>query len=1215
MIHLDSRAGEKEQIIELINTAIDNADLELECLFNNSNNKINYNITYNNFIAILKRFKNHPDYEVKSTPRLAITFPERSKYNDVRILVKGTGAINNFCNNESLDMIQTAVDFETKSRPKIKLNTVTIPNYNIKFNLKLEKNFNNDTSRTHEIMRDLSNELKNYRYKKTFSFIKKSGDFQIDVSIVKSSTNIDRFVIVKDVIDNKLFRFVIPPKENKKGFSVWWKEMEDKPNEKVMVRNASSYYKNLKESEVFTNIPSYEVEVEYINSKKITRNAFKNLETRKAWIQTEFQNFFKQIGSVLQCIQNSCFILSNTEKQEIKKDFIKTILDSTTENMFHLPRETLSLQSSKQKQQAKDTLKAKQTPVQTGGTLTADNELDFSDVRDSRQDESKIISGAQNESGESDGEEDDRVTGITSEGEGDEDGNMQRGGAKKLAELRNMISDNLTRNVFFGPNIVDLSHNNALKIDPNAIPDLGTNTNIHINYLVTDKTDGIRYILYINKDGKTYGIDRENEIISLGIVLPSLANSVLDGELVNRTHEDKVCNNFYIFDTYVYKGECKINLPFLWGKTEGRHHCILEAAKYFSSGTNITQMNPKMPLLIFKKDYYRSDSANEYRKLNLAEGDSPLISQNCYKILNRMNKAYGGFLEEGHMFTYKTDGLVFLPNNLAVFQEYEDDRRVKNPFIQKRWNNNYKWKPADHLTIDFRIVFIKDIATAKQKYEYINMKKYARVKLQSALWQSKGTDNNQLNFYLLNSGLNIQSMPKDFDFFAVDPFIGKYDKEGNFTNYMSDAYFEMDSNDNIICHNGDIISDGQIVECGYNPKTSEDEIMHRWQPHRVRADKMDANNYSTAVTTWGLINNPITKEMLSNITMDTKIESDVAEDGGIKTTKPNALENVNYYTDNLNEEVLTKPVNDFNGYVKRYIINRVMGNFVKPRVLDLGVGKFGDMRKYVEAGVHSFLGIEINYDGLNNRKDGATTRMIERARIEPSFAKLMDRTMLLVGDTTKNIATGDAVRDNINKYYLDVLYGNAKGNTVKLKRLEGMASDGFDVATSMYTIHYMMNSEYELDNFLRNVSENLHDQGYFIGTCLDGMKILKELGSHNEIEGVIDDKTVYFIRKVDSDDEHAYTDITTGNKITVFYEKFGSYYDENLVNMSYLKEKAKEHNLKLIEYRTFLEEPGNLLTQFEATNAKKAKQVQASEAMMTWAKFNAYFIFQKVRSD
>jgi hypothetical protein len=178
-----------------------------------------------------------------------------------------------------------------------------------------------------------------------------------------------------------------------------------------------------------------------------------------------------------------------------------------------------------------------------------------------------------------------------------------------------------------------------------------------------------------------------------------------------------------------------------------------------------------------------------------------------------------------------------------------------------------------------------------------------------------------------------------------------------------------------------------------------------------------------------------------------------------------------------------------------------------------------------------------------------------------------------------------------------------------------MASDGFDVATSMYTIHYMMNSEYELDNFLRNVSENLHDQGYFIGTCLDGMKILKELGSHNEIEGVIDDKTVYFIRKVNTDDENAYTDITTGNKITVFYEKFGSYYDENLVNMSYLKEKAKEHNLKLIEYRTFLEEPGNLLTQFEATNAKKAKQVQASEAMMTWAKFNSYFIFQKVRSE
>jgi hypothetical protein len=55
--------------------------------------------------------------------------------------------------------------------------------------------------------------------------------------------------------------------------------------------------------------------------------------------------------------------------------------------------------------------------------------------------------------------------------------------------------------------------------------------------------------------------------------------------------------------------------------------------------------------------------------------------------------------------------------------------------------------------------------------------------------------------------------------------------------------------------------------------------------------------------------------------------------------------------------------------------------------------------------------------------------------------------------------------------------------------------------------------------------------------------------------------------------------------------------------------------LKLIEYRTFLEEPGNLLSQFESEvkYKKEGKRIRDTEALMTWAGFNAYFIFQKVR--
>ena len=131
MIHLDSKLGEKDKILELINYAVDNSDLELECLINNSDNRTNYNITNTNFISILKRYKGNRDFEFNETTRLAISFPDSTKYNNTRVLIKGTGAINSYCNNENINIIRNNVDFEMKSRPKMRLTDVKIYNYNI----------------------------------------------------------------------------------------------------------------------------------------------------------------------------------------------------------------------------------------------------------------------------------------------------------------------------------------------------------------------------------------------------------------------------------------------------------------------------------------------------------------------------------------------------------------------------------------------------------------------------------------------------------------------------------------------------------------------------------------------------------------------------------------------------------------------------------------------------------------------------------------------------------------------------------------------------------------------------------------------------------------------------------------------------------------------------------------------------------------------------
>ena len=1267
MIHLDSRNGEKDKILELINSSIDKPDYELECLFYETPTQIrNPNIKNSNFVSIIKRYKGNPNFISKTSERLAITFPlENAKYSNIRILIKGSGPIKNYCNNENLSLIRNNIDFEYKTKPK-GLNTVDIVNYNMRFNLKQEQNFNNDEAKINDLLRDINTIPKNYRYKKIFSFEKKTKDFQIDVSIVKSSLSIDKFLSVKDIIEKHKLRDIVKPHEVKMSFHTWWDSIKDNPNEMVKISNSSNYFKTIKESQVFTNIPSYEVEVEYIKNKSIIPK-FKNITERKDYVIGEFGNFFKEIGSILQCIQNTFYIISNDEKFSVKQQFIKVIEHSINEKMLESNRKRDSKyrgeggeRGKEDKNDSKGFYKAK------GGkySINSDNELDFekqdtaffksgTKTQDNDDEDNdggdtmngggvKLIGGHDLNYNESDSKDNENRKNSDSDVDDDQDldknNNMsddestnQIGGAKKIAELKLKIIKKLQYNgIFFGPMIIDLLHNDANYIDPSSMPEPSSNTNIHINYLVTDKTDGERHLLFFDNTGKVYGIDRDQNVKYFGIIIPGLANSILDGEYINRSYEDKILNNFYIFDSYIYKGENVMIKPFLFSKKggqNGRYDTILESVKAFNEGTNITQLNSRLPFLLYKKEYYLGDTSSSYIARVGKGGKQSLMSENCESILTKMNVKYGGFLEVGHLFPYKTDGLVFHPNQLSVFQKSMDDY-IENPFQGGRWNNNYKWKSQNNLTIDFRINIIKEMGTSRPVYKYIGDTKFVVVNLMTAINKSSNPnniDNNKLNFYLINTGQTIQNLPSEIKFFATNPFIGYYDSEGNEQNNMGEAYFEVDGNDNIMCSDGSLITDGIICECAYDLSKEES---FRWTPERLRADKTRPNAYITANTTWLLINKPITKSLLTGSGMSGMGGFPNTEGGrlGSKSKSADAekaLREMEYYSTNQETEQLTKPLTKFNNFVKEYLIQRALTGYTKPNVMDLAVGSFGDMHKYVKYGVNHFVGLDINEHNLNNPKDGAATRMMKQissagnpTKNNSQYVKFADKMLLLLGTATKNISSGDCAADTINKYYLDVLYGRAKGNTTKLRKLEGVGLDGFDVITCMYAIHYMMNTETALDNFLRNVSENLLDQGYFIGTCLDGMEIIKELGSKTEINGNIDGKSVFFIRK-ESDDPNAYKNITVGNKITVFFETFNGSFSENLVNKSYLKEKAKTHNLKLVEFKPFLEEPGNMLSKYEADGDKLSREnvrkIRSSNAMMMWAKFNSYFIFQKVR--
>lgn len=1090
---LNSQKNEKGIIIDMIEQANNNIDLELECIISDNHQHSFNQVNYQQFVNVIKRIKNMKNLESGRTiNKLNISFPLDSKFKDIRVVIVGYQAISNYCNHEKISTILNNVVFESKKLRNTKNNKLSIIDYGLKFNLKKENKLDKDESIVAELIREWDKIPKTFRYKKTFIFKDLGNNYSIDVSIVKSSAQSDQYLTVEEIENRKLVKKVIKPKSVVSPFSDWWSMISKNKNEKVLVQNLDLMYKNIEDSRVFTNKPIYEVEVEYIKNKnpKFVIPKFDKLQAKREYLNQEFQEYFKMIGMIVQSIQDSFFIMSYNEKQVFISKYLKMLKNILRDNK-----------------------------------------------------------------------------------------------SSRTSNTKNMKPLRLNQNrLFFGPLAVDLTPDKLGHLDADKLTDdeVVTNNNIKINYLVTDKADGERNLLIINDDGECYAINRESHIKKLGLTMPGYANSIFDTELIHRNINGRYCNNIYLFDSYVVKGEFTMLTAFNWNKDGGRHSHLKKIEKYFSNGGDIVQENKNLPLLLFIKNYLPSDSPNTIKK----NQDSPQIFKSCKELLSKMNKKYCGLLDEGHLFSYPTDGLVFIPNNLGVFQHYQNDE-MDNVFVSKRWDMNYKWKASHHLTIDLKVVFGKKLSDRTMNYVYLNNKKYLQSDLYCKVYHR--SDNNQLNYHLLNQGLKLEFIPEDYKFNPSFPFNGIIE-EGELINTTHQCYLEVDVENNIKCTNGDIIVNDGTVEFEYDLDAEVPEL--RWRPIRNRPDK-NPNGFNTGSDVWRLIHNPISTEMICGEPLD------------------DSISNAIYYSNNSFVEFKTNPLKKFNNFVKDYLIERGLNNLNKPFVMDMACGKMGDFFKYVKNDVNVLVGLDINGDNLHNKKDGAATRIINNIHSSPKISKLAQKTLLLQADISKSISNGEAAADLQNRYYLDVLYGRLKPKNNKLMKMVNLGLEGFHLVTCMYAIHYLFKSNDTLDEFLLNVSQNLRDQGYFIGTCMDGPEIVKAFKGKDLIYGEVDNKTIYTINKVE---DVEYDTLTVGNSVKVYFETFNESVEEYLVDIEYLVEKAKNYDLKLIESNLFLEEPGNLLNQYEVDNNDNANLVKKNKDLEQWASWNRYFIFQKVNN-
>ena len=676
--------------------------------------------------------------------------------------------------------------------------------------------------------------------------------------------------------------------------------------------------------------------------------------------------------------------------------------------------------------------------------------------------------------------------------------------------------------------------------------------NILRGYVVTDKADGIRAELFIDKNSDGYLITQKKQIIYTGLSFRGVGSCILDGEYITKDRKGKEIKLFMIFDIYYMdSGEYpnhpytlpwfpkKRNLPSRYEILHNfKNKVDISVAKIDSMRDGIYSMNwsnsdkdvdMKDTIRIGYKQYY--DGPKTLKK----DKNDPTKYTNL-KGIGKMSKKILD-LDKNDNYEYSLDGLIFMPMNLPVSSNNED-MVVDN--IGVTWYQNYKWKPPEENTIDFRVKFVKDEIKGKRVHKITSFTK-----------NRKTIKCHQVH---LNVGYDIN---KDISTDFTWKIMG-YDNRKK-TEILFNPPSEKDSihicnipliNDKLICiKDKTVVQDGLIYEMRYEPNNP---FGYQWIPLRVRDDKTRPNDSHTASNVWKTIQFPVTE---SHIT------------GKLDEINTSILkEESDYYIENPDSDA-DLSVRSFHNYLKDKLINSVISGKSGPiSILDTSIGRGGDINKYFreENNISFFLGLDISSD---------INKAAKRFYLKGDKTKVL----FLQYDTSKSISGGSAcVGDHIerNKLLIDILYGRQKSLPKELRLLvpkyKGLGKKGFDLISSQFSIHYYFSDEMTLRSYIQNISENIVKGGKFIGTCYDGQKVFKKLETqkdgHLEMIDEFGNRVYSITKKYEIDDFSLRKDNIEklfGQEIDVYMNSIGQTVKEYLVNFELFIEIMKEYDLVL----------------------------------------------------
>lgn len=199
----------------------------------------------------------------------------------------------------------------------------------------------------------------------------------------------------------------------------------------------------------------------------------------------------------------------------------------------------------------------------------------------------------------------------------------------------------------------------------NLVEDSLNYTSIFNEYTVTEKTDGERHLIYVDKDGDAYSFNNRMLLQKLNLK-NEYYNSLLDAEFVNKNKYGTYINEFMVFDVYFMKGE----------DIRDQH---LVPDRINSMKTCVKGFKGKSKFKVICKTFH-------YGK-NIYEENKKVYDKEKYK--------------------YNIDGLIYTPAKLAVGATYNNEQSKTRNTFGGTWNQVFKWKPAEENSIDMLVSFIR----------------------------------------------------------------------------------------------------------------------------------------------------------------------------------------------------------------------------------------------------------------------------------------------------------------------------------------------------------------------------------------------------------------------------------------------------------------------------------------------------------------------------